>query len=265
MREFQMSSITATRGHLICSVFALYTENILDIYRRQARSLAWYDQEGEPSSHNPFKKFRRRPQRTPSIQLESRAVTSRSLGDIPLSEDRRRRYEMNNGVGGPEYSSTFPPDSAGSDQVASESIDRNGPEPSMRSQDPLNGSSTARGPDVEGGQAVKPRKRKGLFGKFGHDNAVDEPEDSKSMADGPRFTVASQLRATILNSWINILIVAAPVGSRLFSVLGCLHFADCRFQLRCMLLMLILLLFLLSTSSPSCKNVFAGTVSMDCG
>ncbi|KAJ6126230.1 hypothetical protein N7471_010723 [Penicillium samsonianum] len=34
----------------------------------------------------------------------------------------------------------------------------------------------------------------------------------------PRFTVASQLRATILNSWINVLILAAPAGITLHFV-----------------------------------------------
>ncbi|KAJ5585477.1 uncharacterized protein N7459_005277 [Penicillium hispanicum] len=190
----------------------------MHIYRRQARKLAWYDQDGEPSTHNPFKKFRRRPQRTPSIQLEDRLVTSRSMGDLRLTEDQRRRFEMNNGLGGPEYSDTFPPESTGSDRVAAESIDRNGPEPSMNSRDPINVSSTARGLDLEGEEETKPRKRRGLFGKLSRGDAVDEPDDSKSFADRPQFTVASQLRATILNSWINVLIVAAPVGIALYAV-----------------------------------------------
>lgn len=33
-----------------------------------------------------------------------------------------------------------------------------------------------------------------------------------------KFTVASQLRATILNSWINVLIIAAPVGIALYAI-----------------------------------------------
>ena len=139
------------------------------------------------------------------------------MGDLRLSEDQRRRLAMNEGLVGPEYSGTFPPESAGTDRGAAESIDRNGPEPSMRSQDPLNGTSTARGLDLEDEEELKPRKRKGLFGNLGRKEVTEEPDDSKSLADGPRFTVASQLRATILNSWINILIVAAPVGSMLMS------------------------------------------------
>lgn len=174
------------------------------------------------------------------------------MGDLRLSDDQRRRVELNGGVGGPEYSGTFPPESAGSDHVAAESID-----PSMRSEDPLNGTSTARGLDLEGEQEAQPRKRKGLFGKLGRSDVAEEPEDPKSLADGPRFTVASQLRATILNSWINLLMLAAPVGSML--TLGCGFtglLADYGFQLRCTLSMLIPLPFLLSTLLLSCKIAY---------
>ena len=184
----------------------------LDIYRRQARNLAWYDQDGEPSSHNPFKKFRSRPQRTNSIQLESQ-LQSRSVGDLNLSEDQRRRHELNGGLGGPEYAPTFPPGTASSDQFTAASAERNAPEPSIASQNPIN-VSTTRGLDTGAEDEPKPRKRKGLLGRLGrHSTNEEDPKDSKSMMEAPKFTLASQLRATILNSWINVLIVAAPVGS----------------------------------------------------
>jgi Ca2+:H+ antiporter len=216
----------------------IQTNNTPDIYRRQARHLAWYDQDGEPSSHNPFKKFRRRPRRTHSIQLEEQRGASRSMGDLSTSEDQRRRAEMNNGLSGPEHSDTFPPESAGSDASPSSfqhataagakdhqhqfSSPEQGPEPSMRSQDPINVSSS-RGLDLEGENGVgagagKPRSR--FLGKFRRQKAegdVEEVKDAEDVeADGPNFTIASQLRATILNSWINVLIFAAPAGSRFF-------------------------------------------------
>jgi hypothetical protein len=216
----------------------IQTNNTPDIYRRQARHLAWYDQDGEPSSHNPFKKFRRRPRRTHSIQLEEQRGASRSMGDLSTSEDQRRRAEMNTGLSGPEHSDTFPPESAGSDASPSSfqhataagakdhqhqfSSPEQGPEPSMRSQDPINVSSS-RGLDLEGENGVgagagKPRSR--FLGKFRRQKAegdVEEVKDAEDVeADGPNFTIASQLRATILNSWINVLIFAAPAGSRFF-------------------------------------------------
>ncbi|KAJ5144505.1 hypothetical protein N7476_005073 [Penicillium atrosanguineum] len=42
--------------------------------------------------------------------------------------------------------------------------------------------------------------------------------DDPTPVDKPKFTVASQLRATILNSWINVLILAAPAGITLHLV-----------------------------------------------
>ncbi|KAJ5762166.1 uncharacterized protein N7511_005548 [Penicillium nucicola] len=180
----------------------------MHIYRRQARNLAWYDEEGEASTHNPFKKFRRSPRRSNSVQLESRMPGHRSL-DIPMSEDTRRRLEMNNGLSGPEYAGTFPPESAGSDKGTPKSP----PEPSMASQDPIN---VSRG--MNESIDSTPRKRKGFLGKFRHGTEVDELEDKKSISGAQKFTFASQLRATILNSWINVLLVAAPVGIALYAV-----------------------------------------------
>ncbi|KAJ5670085.1 uncharacterized protein N7477_005448 [Penicillium maclennaniae] len=172
-----------------------------DIYRRQARNLAWYDEDGEPSSHNPFKKFRTRPRRTRSIdvELQQNNHTSRSLGDLSHDTDRRRDFTRD--VGGPEHAGTFPPESAGSDQYI------NGLEPSTLSQEPINVSSGNE-------ESEQPRKRG--FIKFGRPETPSEPDDEKGEA--PKFTVASQLRATILNSWINVLILAAPAGIALHVV-----------------------------------------------
>lgn len=171
----------------------------LDIYRRQARNLAWYDEDDEPSSANPFKKFRRRPHRSSSIQLAEQG-TSRSLGDFDPKEGDQ------------------PPVTADSDQFTAQSPDGNGPS-TAASPDPINVSST-RGLDLESETGGQTRKRGKFMPHFGRSSNDTEPEDVKDL-DGPKFTVASQLRATILNSWINVLIIAAPVGSRfIHSVFG---------------------------------------------
>lgn len=83
----------------------------------------------------------------------------------------------------------------------------------MASQDPIN-VSTARGPDGETIASSQTRQRKGgILGQFAHRHSEDDWEDKKSFSGKQTFTLGSQLRATILNSWINILLVAAPVGS----------------------------------------------------
>ncbi|PWY82174.1 Ca2+/H+ antiporter VCX1 [Aspergillus heteromorphus CBS 117.55] len=176
-----------------------------DIYKRQARNLAWYDHEGEASSHNPFKKFRRGPRRTNSIQLENRLSPVLSEGELRLSEERRRRRDMTDGLTGPEHSDTLPPQSAGTDQVTR--IESDKPDPSMHSRDPIN-VPRADEDTLDG----RPRKRKTLNSMFG------PTEDDRSMTDSSKpmpkrkFTAMGQLKATLFNSWINVLLFAAPVG-----------------------------------------------------
>lgn len=205
----------------------------LDIYRRQARNLAWYDQDGEPSSHNPFKKFRRTPRRTNSVQLEEQRGHSHSMNDLRLSEGTERRRNFTRDIGGPEHSDTFPPESAGSDGQHT-----NGPDPSMQSEAPINiprelpfdVDGNGRPVDGENGKP-RNRKEKGFLGRFksstpSEGTGTQEPDENKS-AEKPKFTVASQLRATIFNSWINVLIIAAPVGSMFSFFLSCVARANC--------------------------------------
>ncbi|KAE8144692.1 sodium/calcium transporter [Aspergillus avenaceus] len=180
----------------------------MHIYRRQARNLAWYDHDGEPSTHNPFKKFRARPRRSDSIQLESRLTPIRTAGEVPLDEERRRRKDMTDGLKGPEHADSFPPESSGTDQVVRmDSADGAGTE---RSNEPINVSHQTE-PDEE--QIGMPRKRKTFMSTVGG-KSVDET-DSEALedeAEKPKFTAMGQLKATLFNSWINVLLFAAPVG-----------------------------------------------------
>lgn len=184
----------------------------LDIYKRQAKFLAWYDQEGEPSTHNPFKKFRARPRRSDSIQLESNLAHSRTADEIRSSEERRRRADMASDLSGPEHADTFPSTSSAGDQFSRpETGDKSEPVPSTRSFEPINVSSSN---EVDR-DANKPRKRKTFLGKFVNHAEDDEGSSTshKPMPDKHKFTTMGQLKATVFNSWMNILILAAPVGS----------------------------------------------------
>lgn len=82
----------------------------------------------------------------------------------------------------------------------------------MRSQEPINNTSRSLNGEFTDCQ---PRKRGGFLGKFGRHDSKD---DSSSEVDKPEpqtFTLGSQLKATVFNSWINVLFIAAPVGSML--------------------------------------------------
>ncbi|KAJ5174077.1 Sodium/calcium exchanger membrane region [Penicillium coprophilum] len=161
-------------------------------------------------SWNPYQMFGPKAHnRSNSMQLESGLTHCRSMGDLPA--DQHRREEMNAGISAPEYSNTFPAEFAGSDHETHKSP----PEPSMASQDPINVSSV-RGIDTETIGSTQTRQRKGgILGKFRHRHDGDELEDKKPHQ---KFTFASQIRSTLLNSWINVLLVAAPVGIALYAV-----------------------------------------------
>ncbi|KOS37793.1 hypothetical protein ACN38_g11406 [Penicillium nordicum] len=176
--------------------------------RHAARTSAWYG-----PSLNPFqKRMQSRPNRSNSMQLEDGLSHAQTLDDLPT--DQQRRQEMNDGITVPEYSNTFPPEFAGGEHETHKSP----PEPSMASQDPINVSSV-RGVDSETVGSVQARQRKGgILGKFKNRHDDNEWEDKKSLSSNKSFTFASQLRATILNSWINVLLIAAPVGIALYAV-----------------------------------------------
>ncbi|KAJ5929204.1 vacuolar calcium ion transporter [Penicillium verhagenii] len=185
----------------------------LDIYRRQARNLAWYDDEDGEPSRNPFKKFRRRPQRRSSIQLEAQ---TRSMGDLSLPEEQRRQQDFHeDGLAVPNHSNTFPPATASSDHFTAASAERN--EPSIASQKPINVSSE-QGSDLDPEEGNgKTRQRKGLFARGSTENDTLKDDSSEDRPKPPKFTLASQLRATIFNSWINVLFFAAPAGIGLYA------------------------------------------------
>jgi len=90
--------------------------------------------------------------------------------------------------------------------------DRNELEPSPHSNEPIN---VSQGKDDADGNG--PRQRRGPLAKLMHRNDDDVTltlMDSKSDQGKQQFTVVGQLKATLFNSWINILLVAAPVGSK---------------------------------------------------
>jgi Ca2+:H+ antiporter len=117
---------------------------------------------------------------------------------------------MNDGLGGVDRADTLPPDSASTDRTHAQGAsveDRELSQQPTQSQDPINISRDA----TDG-----PRRRKfmGLFKSGqGDENTLSATETEKSKSGKPTFTVGSQLKATVFNSWINILLVAAPVGS----------------------------------------------------
>lgn len=173
-----------------------------DRYRSWARQSAWYDNEGEPSTHNPFKKFRanKRATNNTARQLEmgtlDRSVTE---GNIESPAEIRRRIELSEGIIPLGHPDTW------SQPSRSRELDLGDDNVSAlaSSQDPINRS-------LDDDSVNQPRRRKNTPNSEGGASASykdieDEPK--------PHFTVGGQLRATIFNSWINVLLVCVPAGS----------------------------------------------------
>ena len=79
--------------------------------------------------------------------------------------------------------------------------------------------STEKTPDVEGEEGARHRKLGGLKDKLHHhkeekqeEKSIDSTSDDHSKREKPNFTFASQIRATLFNSWINVLLILSPVG-----------------------------------------------------
>lgn len=79
-------------------------------------------------------------------------------------------------------------------------------------------SGTAVDDQISGGDILAgPRRRKFPFINKFHKGGRDEEEKPRRHSglfekDDQKFTPMSQVRATILNSWINVLLFAVPVG-----------------------------------------------------
>lgn len=165
-----------------------HANGMADHYRSQARSLAWYDAEGEAPSHNPFGRTRSRPERTLSSSLEAGGSNNYTMTDMERVKE-------------PETMHGAVPSTAGTDGVQ-------GGTESVTSTAPL----TRAAGDIKADEQDVHRKS-------GGSESVDKQQETTPREDAPaaghakQFTVAGQLRATLFSSWINILLVAAPAGS----------------------------------------------------
>jgi Ca2+:H+ antiporter len=188
---------------------------LADKYRREARFLSWYDDEGEPSSHNPFKKFRSN-RRNSSVENGLRV---KSAGDIRSWTERERRRGL--GLGGPPaHPNTFPSKMPGTDQTKQQQQQQ--PDKIAESDKPGDSeqshghesneisSSTYQLDEV----TLRQRQRKKTLDLSESSYSAKDTASLQPPADQRKFTAIGQLRATLFNSWINLLLVAAPAGSK---------------------------------------------------
>ncbi|KAI9732333.1 MAG: hypothetical protein M1834_001540 [Cirrosporium novae-zelandiae] len=177
--------------------------------RRQAHKLAW-----EPGSMNPFVKLSRPVRHTDEEAGGHLRTQSEPVDAFNTGTNERPHLEKARSV---------PPISAGAGQEILQDIAeerRSGNTATTGTSDTVANDRMSE-TSAEGSNIQGPRKRKS--------NSGDNNDEERTEVDLPmstpapegnehKFTVASQLRATILNSWINVLLIAVPVGIALANI-----------------------------------------------
>lgn len=195
-----------------------------DKYRRLAKYAAWYDGPDEPASMNPFRKIRSHSRGLGDEENPaSRTRTNQTENDFPQSIELNRRQQNMRGLEQPKHASTMPVASSPIQRPSSDlrgvSEEQHDPE---KSQDSGAGTSdtvvdtTISDPNSPLEQGPRRRKR-GILNKLHlkkEDDGSQVPKQSTGLfkKDTQRYTFASQLRATLLNSWINLLLIFVPIG-----------------------------------------------------
>ena len=190
-----------------------------DTIRAAAHSEAWKSGDDDHPNYNPFGKRRSR-----SYQKKSnlRAIDeenglrpnnrSEAVLKSSMEEDRERQYEDE--FQGPKHAETMPPNIPDGDHaartrdVAGSSGQK---ETSQESEAGISGS-TLTPPQGQSATDGRLRQRFRLFKKDKGDHSVEEKSLSESMGSKEQFGFMGQLKATLFNSWINILFLMVPVG-----------------------------------------------------
>lgn len=188
----------------------------LDQIKRQARKEAWYS-----DSYNPFRKTTRSNtwQGNPSVGAQDL--------ELGLSEGGERGSPLSNVATEPIPESPRHANHDGNNEIRSESktedyeMTKAGSSSGRPSDPDSEATVVERVPTRPRSSEEKARRR--FLGKFRKGNKeYKDPMDEDKPKKAPwykgkevphkPFTVRNQLQRTIFNSWINILLLAAPVG-----------------------------------------------------
>lgn len=213
----------------------------LDKYRHAARRDAWDPYDNGKINYNPFAMRHWPPHRSHGDEEDPPlhpALTVQSESRVTPSMERRRIESNMENFNGPSHAKTMPPYA----ETPSSKSPVDPPSSSVKDMaighehDHEKGVSQDSSPPVsdktetgfESGTSgdSKPRRRKYLlFGprKDSEEVALQKKEEKKAKKregrsnswlkrDKQKFTAVGQLKATILNSYINILLVFVPIG-----------------------------------------------------
>ncbi|KAI4182752.1 MAG: hypothetical protein L6R41_005792 [Letrouitia leprolyta] len=194
-------------------------------YRSLARSQAWYQLEGEPTNYNPF--ARHRPQRTTLATEDEenayRTRTNQSDNQVPTSIELNRRSQNRDFLGPPHSSSMPAQPKRGPFPAMNDEIED--PAQTEKSQDSGTATSNTVIPEDEAiilnnkpeeEEVAKKRTFGGVLNRFHRkkvqDNSMERTTTGQSKRPKQTFTFVGQLKSTLFNSPINILLIMVPVG-----------------------------------------------------
>ena len=200
----------------------------IDKYRRQAKFAAWYDDPADESSaipiKNPFRKYKAPSGRKHDV--ENSAEEGRLQHVLSDTGDYRSNNQADDFQGtSPVHANTMPftnstetrrlktsqPD--GPFQGEHEELSH-GPKDSGSTSDTAKETENGGIHNQEGHRTKGAKYIHGITDKLHHKKTEqDEKEEADpSGKSKQKFTAMGQFRATVLNSWINILLIMSPVG-----------------------------------------------------
>ncbi|THY74558.1 Calcium/proton exchanger [Aureobasidium pullulans] len=200
-------------------------ETFSDSIKHQARNIAWRYNDGE-SNYNPFARRSRSYVGRP--EDEENNLQRRHTADQVMSDSSIRRNDMRNvdnaDFAYPHHANTAPPDSSASSDAPTSNgtlVGQSDIKPSKEKEStPLdrdNSRSMSEKPHTE--SEHKPRKRLALMNLLGQpDRTKTDSSDLERSDTGdtkkrrPKISIVSQFKATILGSWVNVLLVCVPIG-----------------------------------------------------
>lgn len=182
----------------------------LDNTKRAARQEAWH---GPGTAWNPFSKTTRRSSTFPTQVRDEEALRG-------LEAPRLRTINTENGPRSSASQRPFITQGEGQGAIEMQDIERINTNHNGRLSDPSTGEETIVGRQSSRQPSVEEKARRRFLSRWTKKDReeVDGEEKKKSgifrgkdLKHAP-FTLRNQLQNTIFNSWINILLIAAPVG-----------------------------------------------------
>ncbi|KAI9724087.1 MAG: hypothetical protein M1812_000806 [Candelaria pacifica] len=177
--------------------------------RSKARRHAWYSDDEKTPNYNPFGRTRSRSSALIEKDIEanlSRGGTNHSESCMTPSSELARSNVNAQDFNSSNRANTMPP--------ASPNTQGSSRLPQLAEKPRDNEQSSGETDETVVAETGKARKRR--FFKFGkknnNDEAMERTTTSESKKPKQHFTFVGQIRATVFNSWINVLLIAVPVG-----------------------------------------------------